>query len=515
MERYATSKIISDEDLLTLESYGFRGEALASIAEVAKVMITTKTTDMPIGMQIAKRGEQIQTKSLPTDFHNGTIIMVEDLFFNVPARLKFLKSGQTEFYYCYNYVTDIALGRPEIAFSFTKNEKMIHDLPTRENLLDRVSDIFKKDRSEHMRSVWHEDKNLLLEGVVADSSLRFGSAEYIKIYVNNRPVQDKIIKKAIMDAYQRQIVPGEFPFAILFLTLPGTQVDVNVHPSKLQVKFADPQHIYTVVTNAIVQALSQHKIITATIPESYKFSAPQETLSSKPSYTPQSHKPTSAPIFSQATQVMVKRDMSSFTTEDVLSSISPAGDAQEQSDQTMHVVGQLWNMYVLLESEDALFYVDQHALAERIAFEKMKKEKNLTSEVILEPIRIPIVYRADIEDKIAQLQQLGFDCALLGENSLVVYAVPHVFVQYPVDLEKFLQHVMDLEEISFDHVFDMIFAMKACKTSIKAGDRLSIPQMQQLINDGFEHIPSMFVCQHGRPFFIRIAKKDIDTLVDR
>lgn len=298
-----------------------------------------------------------------------------------------------------------------------------------------------------------------------------------------------------MDAYQRQIVPGEFPFAILFLTLPGTQVDVNVHPSKLQVKFADPQHIYSVVTNAIVQALSQHKIITVSAPPS--------------------HKPTSAPIFSQTTQVMVKRDMSSFTTQDLLSSISPAGDTQEQSDQTMHVVGQLWNMYVLLESEDALYYVDQHALAERIAFEKMKKEKNLTPEVILEPIRVPIVYRADIEDKISQLQQLGFDCALLGENSLVVYAVPHVFVQYPVDLEKFLQHVMDLEEISFDHVLDMIFAMKACKTSIKAGDRLSIPQMQQLINDGFEHIPSMFVCQHGRPFFIRIAKKDIDTLVDR
>ncbi|NOZ43653.1 MAG: hypothetical protein GXP45_00495 [bacterium] len=189
------------------------------------------------------------------------------------------------------------------------------------------------------------------------------------------------------------------------------------------------------------------------------------------------------------------------------------------------ILGQLRNSYIILQSNDALFYIDQHALAERVAFEQMKndldKHQNyqnihaLKPEKLLQAISIDISYSPQINEQIAQLNKLGFDCNLLGENKIIVYAVPQIFIKYKVDLETLFEQIRHMEEINFDHILDKIFASKACKASIKAGQKLSYEQIQQLLQDGFQYIPGMFVCQHGRPFFIQIDKSDIDKLFDR
>ncbi len=183
------------------------------------------------------------------------MVSVEDLFFNVPARLKFLKSSQTEFFYCYNYFVDVALRHYDKAWIMKKNDKISFDLKPVSDLKDRIMDIFKKDWRKNLKEFSFENEHLKLSGVVSDASLRFGSGDTIKIYVNGRPVQDKIIKKALMDAYHRQLTPGEYPFVVLMLDMDPSMVDVNVHPSKLQVKFADSKLVYQVVYDTISATL--------------------------------------------------------------------------------------------------------------------------------------------------------------------------------------------------------------------------------------------------------------------
>ncbi len=199
-------------------------------------------------------------RHLGVPFEHGTLITVEDLFYNVPARLKFLKSAQTEFYYCYNYFVDVALYHYDKAFILKKNDKLVFDLKPARELQTRILDLFKKDWGEKLIPLAYKEEKLSITGVLSDASLRFGSGENIKIYVNSRPVQDKIIRKALLDAYLRQLAPGEYPMAILMLEMDPSEVDVNVHPAKLQVKFADSQKIYQLVYQTITELLGKHKI---------------------------------------------------------------------------------------------------------------------------------------------------------------------------------------------------------------------------------------------------------------
>jgi DNA mismatch repair protein MutL len=269
-ERYATSKIYGEQDLYTLKSYGFRGEALASISEVSKTSVISKTAYAEIGTKITKVENKLVTRHQPVGFDHGTIVSVEDLFYNVPARLKFLKSSQTEFFYCYNYFVDVALFHYDKHFIFKKNEKVVFDLPKVGELMERVQDVFKKDWSANINDIFYQDEQIRMTGLVSDSQLRFGSTEHMRIYVNSRPVQDKIIRKAIMDAYHRQITPGEYPFIFLMIeSAPGT-VDVNVHPRKLEVKFADPGKLYDVVFHTVQKGITESRIATASVETSQK-----------------------------------------------------------------------------------------------------------------------------------------------------------------------------------------------------------------------------------------------------
>lgn len=535
LERYATSKIDSEQDLFSLKSYGFRGEALASIAEVSKISVLTKTKYAEIWTKLVRRGNENVIKHLGVPFEHGTLITVEDLFYNVPARLKFLKSAQTEFYYCYNYFVDIALYHYDKAFILKKNDKLIFDLKPARDLQSRILDLFKKDWWEKLIPLAQKFEKLEISGVISDASLRFGSGENIKIYVNERPIQDKIIRKALMDAYVRQITPGEYPLAILMFKIDPSEVDVNVHPAKLQVKFADSQMIYQVVYQTISELLGKHKIWFV----GSEFFQWKGTASS-PSFAQSSAFPSQKPDFSAFLAAEGKEGQKSDFLSPWIggrkaenealfglwgSQISQFGslDAEHNQEQfyfhkdigEYQILGQLWNMYIALQADTALYLIDQHALAERIAFEKMKTSQDLTSESLLQPLKFEVTQIVHLEQKIEELNQLGFEISLLSENVIVIYAIPKVFVQYPVDMWVLLNYVLYLEEITFDHLLDGVYATKACKASIKAGHKLSYLQMQQLVQDGFELIPGMFVCQHGRPFFVKMNKKHIDGLFDR
>ncbi len=501
-ERYATSKIYGEQDLFNLISYGFRGEALASIAEVSKTTIISKTEYSEIGSKITKIGMDPIIKHQPVGFAHWTLVTIQDLFYNVPARLKFLKSSQTEFFYCYNYVVDIAIIHPDKTFIFKKNEKVIFDLKPRDSLMERIEDIYKKDRSKHIKELQHTGEELSLYGIVGNSQLLFWSAENIKIYVNKRPVQDKVIRKALMDAYYRQIAPGEYPLALLMIDAKPSFVDVNVHPRKLEVKFADSRKVYDAVYSNVQKALWKNRISTI----SQQFSR-MEVPSSQ---VPEASSMFGAQDFWNVTQNVTQATMFSPSEQEQLWD-KEIGDYK--------VVGQLRNSYIVLESVDALYYIDQHALAERILFENIKAWiKNPdwpSSEILLQPITIEVTNIPNLDEKLDEINALGFDVSMIGENKVAIYSVPQVFSVYKIDMEKVFNHILYLETINFDHILDKIFATHACKVSIKAGDRLSLPEMTNLVKEWFTAVSGLFVCQHGRPFFIKTEKWDIDKFFDR
>lgn len=356
-ERYATSKIYGEQDLYNLSSYGFRGEALASIAEVSKTTVISKTAYSEIGTKIIKLGIDPIIKHQPVGFTHGTIVTIEDLFYNVPARLKFLKSSQTEFFYCYNYIVDIALMHPDKTFVFQKNDKIVFDLQPRQALMERIIDIYKQDRSKNIQEIQYQGEQLSLYGVVGNAQLLFGSAENIKIYVNKRPVQDKVIRKALMDAYYRQIAPGEYPLAFLMIEAKPSFVDVNVHPRKLEVKFADSRIVYDAVHTAVQKALGEKRISSVT--PSFG------TLPQSPSSTPRVQEN----IFGGGNQHM---DYTPSVTHTTGFENTTEEQLRNQEIGEYKVIGQLWNSYIIMQSADALYYIDQHALAERILFEKIK-----------------------------------------------------------------------------------------------------------------------------------------------
>ena len=471
LERYATSKIQTDEDLYQISSYGFRWEALASIAEVSKITVITKTQYAQIWTKLQKKGWEIISKHTPVNFDHWTIVSVEDLFFNVPARQKFLKSSQTEYFYCYSYFVNVALRHTDKHRILKKNDRIIFDLkPT--DLIWRITDIYKQDRKKNLKAFEYKSDLINFHWVVSDPWLRFGSTENIKIYVNWRPIQDKIIKKALMDAYSRQITPWEYPFAILILDISPKLVDVNVHPSKLQVKFADSQQIFQIVFSVISETLSQNKI---TSQKQHYINENQQNFKSNFYYNQKG-----SWWISDNTSTVLNKVVSDFQTTQLEN--SPSREQMQLFDNTIsnnnvqslfgldgltssveskrffnseiweyQVIGQLWNSYIVLQSNDALYYIDQHALAERIAFETMKKEENLNSEPLLQPLKYEITNVPNLPNKIEELNQLWFDISMLGENIIVIYAIPHIFVSQPVDLQALFNHVLYLEKISFDN----------------------------------------------------------------
>lgn len=518
LQRHATSKISNDEDLSTLWSYGFRGEALASISEVSSLTIESIVDWHRVWFRTEKNFETTQTHHVSLPFKHGTKVMVEHLFQNTPVRQKFLKSNQTEYYYCYQVLIDFAIVRSDISWTIAKNWKTIHNLPVTNDIATRLLQIYKRDRNTKLLPISHTQANVSLQWIIWHSSLTFWSREYCKIYVNGRPIQDRALQKAIMEGYRRQIAHREYPLAILVIDLPSDLVDVNVHPRKTQIKFADPGALFTIVRDTIQTTLWENKISQ----ESHKFNL-QPIEETNNTFLQQSRqknhntKSSASSLFSWEHEVYIKEEYHDASL-------------QHNWQTNYKVVGQIRDSYIIVQHPDGLWYVDQHALAERIAFEKLRARidnKEYTSTTLLTPLSVEFSQTQDADTIVNQLQELWFDTTLRWANRLIIYKVPQYLVDYTIDIDKIIRHLLTSDDrevlpeagdesgIWLMKLLDAIFATRACKISIKANHRLSLLEMQQLIRDGFDKIPGWFVCQHGRPFVFNIDKSQIDHMFDR
>jgi DNA mismatch repair protein MutL len=499
IERYATSKIYNDQDLYAIRTLGFRGEALPSIASVSRFSLITKNSNSVAGTEIVVQGGKI-TKVSDAGTPTGTMITIAQLFYNVPARRKFLKTIATEMGHISDIVSGIALGRPDIRFKLTSDSKTIKDWSVATESVDRIVDVLGGDVKNGLLPLKYEDDILSVTGWVAAPQFTRSTSRGIYIYVNGRHVRDRVINHALFEGYGQRLSKGKFPLAALFITVPFDQVDVNVHPAKHEVRFARQKDVHDILRQAVSSAFDKSE-------KTINRDRTEVAVGEKKSRV-------SEPIrqykYKKSTQevnnyFLEKEDKEIVAHQPVIQS----NLWETKYFEGLRVIGQLHNTYILCESEAGLVLIDQHAAHERVLFEQMKrksKDQEAGVQQLLIPETIEVGFReAQILEKlIPDLKQTGVDIEHFGKNTFVVKSVP-VRLSGREIRPVILEIVEKLADIGFtpgiQDTIDTCLVLMACHGAIRANQSLSEEEMNGLIEQ-LDHCDQPFNCPHGRPTWV-------------
>jgi len=515
LTRHATSKIASLHDLENVTTLGFRGEALASIASVAQLTITSRTHDAAHAWQV--QGHDPSSVN-PASGAQGTLVDVEDLYFNTPARRKFLKSEQTEYGHSLQVVKRLALARPDLRFSVIHNGKTTEHWQD-STLAERSAQILGEGFAQARLPLEENAGPVSLHGWIGLPTAARGRADAQFFYVNGRFVRDKLLTYAVRSAYQDVLHGDRFPAYILMLQIDPSLVDVNVHPSKIEVRFRDGRAVHQLVFHAVSRALAS----TAPNTEMPASVVNINTSSSRP-----------VPWMPQARQASlgIAQSIASYGAmfTDHLYAAQPSVDLSftekkdiDQDDQAAFPLGfalaQLHGIYVLAQNQNGLILVDMHAAHERILYEQFKQALEEQS-ITLQPLLIPVTFQADavevgcVEEHQTTLNSLGFDIAVISPTTLAVRAVPSLLKNS--DAQSLARDLLrDLREFGGSQVLtehrNQLLGTLACHTAVRANRALTLPEMNALLRQ-MEATERADQCNHGRPTWIQLAITDLDRL---
>lgn len=523
LTRHSTSKISRLEDLQKITSLGFRGEALASIAAVSRLTLASRQSGQDHAWQIQMDGKSI-LQPIPSSLPTGTMLDVNDLYFNIPARRKFLKSETTEFAHCDEILKRIALSQSGIEFVLQHNGKMRRQLRAA-NPAQRIISILGEEFGQTAALVDEQSADMRLHGMVALPAYARSSRDAQYFFVNNRFVNDKLISHALREAYRDVLHLERYPAFVLFLEINPESIDVNVHPTKIEVRFREPRALHQFIFHAINKALAAPQRSTKTdrsapIPRS--FSAYPSASQLKPGTVSQPSsfygtlfgtaetlsypaKPTNtAPV------VQAGKSDRSIVTEEIQD--HPLGFA----------LGQLQGIYILAQNARGLVVVDMHAAHERIMYEKFKQALD-EQNMLMQSLLIPVVFHADsleitvVEENPAILKQLGFEIAILSPTTLTVRAVPATLQH--ADIVQLTHDILrEIRDYGASQILtakrNELLATLACHGAIRANRKLTIEEMNALLRD-MEITERADQCNHGRPTWFEISLSDLDKLFMR
>ena len=496
LQRYATSKIRKVEDLYAIDTLGFRGEALPSIAQVAKMTLQTRTTHSLSGTRAVCEGGEIKRIS-EIGHPIGTEIEVKDIFYNIPVKRKFLKSIRSELRYALNHFIRLSLSHPSISFKFIHDGRTLHEYAKTESSLVRIEAIFGKEIYQHLQPIAFEEGGISISGFASLPSFSRRNAEGIYFYVNQRFIKDRMIYRAVLDAYRHTLFSNQFPVVILFINVPPSTIDVNVHPTKAEVKFKEPERIYQDVLAAIRMVI-------------IKDSATQsEEISSR-------HRRGEQVIQTavRAPTLVEEKVHSIFTwmtgKEEGIPRVQDGEGLQWMSEKkrSYSILGQIQGTYIICEGEDHLIIIDQHAAHERILFEKLKKDyetRSITSEKLLIPILVELSAEESyiLESAGEALKSVGFEIEPIGEKLFAIQSIPSFIDQG--DPKRLAREILD--ELSLfekdgrgEEVIHAILVTLACHSAIRGNFILRREEMDKLIELLAPFHPST-TCPHGRPIF--------------
>lgn len=531
IERHATSKIRSSADLQSIHSLGFRGEALPSIAAVSRFELTTREASAVSGTQVIVEGgvlKKVKEVGCPA----GTQVVVRDLFFNLPARRKFLRTVETETAYINDQFLRLAMPHPDIHFQLAHQDRMLYDFPQARSLAARVGQALGGNVHARLRPISSQNGALRTEGLLSPPDVHRATGQSIFAYVNGRSVRDRTLHHAILSAYETLLPKGKFPVVVLFLELDPLLVDVNVHPTKREVRFRNPGEVLEAVRTAVRSALTGLGSVPLMAPRPEAAPAYQRSAWSKPASFLEPQTPlvghavgAVAPEPSLAPQQTVfPAPFAPFRrpqSQPGGSLPAPLGPDEHETKPERHfsrlpVLGQLANTYILLEAPDGLILVDQHAAHERILFDALSSQsERKPAQRLLRSVVVDLLPRQAMKLKrwMDRLAEIGFEIEPFGGDSFVIHAMPAALSHRPPDLV-----VRELVETGFEEdsrpSWDLVASLAksgSCHDAIKAGDRLHPEAIRHLL-ESLDRTDVSATCPHGRPVWIKLSLRDIERL---
>ena len=552
--RHATSKLREIDDLFSIETMGFRGEALASICAVADVEVITKEQDAVEGAHVVVNHGVISQKETIA-CNTGTVMVVENLFASVPARMKFLKKDSTEAGYVEDVLSRIALSKPEIGFKYICDGKEVFSTSGDGQLKNAILNIYGIDHAKGVLEVDHAEHGVVVKGVVGKADLARGNRARQTLFVNGRYIKNHVVSKVVEEAYRNVVMTGKFPFFVLDIQLAPQLVDVNVHPAKTEIKFANEKEIYDIVYHGVKNAIYQkqeihqkEEWIEENIQSSIQFQ-PAVTNQEKPYgetvdrgmvaeflkntmpkggrtvfrestsdfvFDRGQAKPESGieKLFEYKTEIQKPDMVETDTAEKQI-----IGDAKEE----FRIIGQVFDTYVIASRGDEMFLIDQHAAHERKRFEMLKKDyqdRGVAGQRLLAPIVLDVDSREleIIRDNRETFEKMGFDIQEFGKNSALVYETP--FISDEEDIKALALEVItvmgDSRPMGILSFEERILDTISCKYAIKANKKLSMLEMETLVKD-VEELESAGIttCPHGRPVKVKFTKREIEKLFKR
>lgn len=555
VERHATSKISTKDDLFNIVTYGFRGEALSSIGAVSKLIISSRDKDSEKGTILMSQGGKI-TNIQEISREVGTEIEVKDLFFNTPARLKFLKKETTEFRAIKDAVLMEALGNPNISITLLNDDKEVLKTSGK-GIKNTILELFGKNTLENIVS--------FPLGYLGNISLNRSNKDFIFIFINGRPVKSQIIENALIDGYYTKLMKGRYPFAILFLELDPREVDVNVHPTKKIVKFSDENYIYNYIFEEVNKKLfgdddfiapvikpqEEERVENIKSFEKEKIEVEKISLDNFfENFSKREVEDRKEEIFQVAEPIQEKKQEKK--TEDKLLKINNFFEEKEKNTkkffannektdklkgseeeikkridfsekrdiisknvlkENFKIVGQLADTYILIERNENLEIYDQHIIHERILYEKYKKlyyNKEITTQQLLVPVKFKISNKEKelVEENIEILKTFGFDIDFFDKNDILIRGIPNFKILCSVE-ELVKEIIEDLKNSKIRNtLLEESIIMSSCKGAIKANQKLTMEEMRILLEKLFEI--EEYTCPHGRPILLKMSLNDIE-----
>lgn len=554
-KRHATSKIRSVEDLLTVSSLGFRGEALASISAVSQVELITKTRDSLMGNCYVIEGSKEKSME-EIGCPEGTTFVVRNLFYNTPARKKFLKSAQTEAGYIGDLVERLAISHPNISFKFLNNNQLRLHTSGNGNLKDIIYHIYGRDIARELLEIDTQKGNLVIRGFIAKPIVSRGNRNYMNYFMNGRYIKSKIIGKAIEEAYKPYTMQHRYPMTALYFELDSNLLDVNVHPTKMEIRFADNQEIYQYILDAVSEALAGKEMIPEVTlvkeeekKEEKKISAPEpfeekriekekkeveqkekqrevaaDVLREENSYmSPNSVVPVNSSVPEPTPVTVVENIAEPIIKKENIQQVSVFSEKllDKEAKKQHRIIGQVFGTYWMVEYQDKLFMIDQHAAHEKVLFEQTMKnieEKQFTSQMLSPPIILTLNMKEQevLERYLPELTKIGFEIESFGGREYSVRAVPgNLFGIASMD---FLMELIGslLEEVhlkSSEVVLEKVASM-SCKAAVKGNTKLSYVEAEALIDELME-LENPYHCPHGRPVIVSMSKYELEKKFKR
>lgn len=490
--RHATSKLSSAEDLFRISTLGFRGEALASIASVSRLTLISREKSAEFGRKIIVEGGKLISNEA-AGIPSGTVVIVENLFFNVPARLKFLKSDLTERNLITQLVSRYALAYPRVRFRLVQDGREIFHSHGQNNRREILAQLFDSQLARQMLEVELEDEDIRINGFISPVGVSRSNRREITFFVNGRWVQDAGLSTALIQAYHTLLMVGRYPIATLFIDMPPELVDVNVHPAKAEVRFRDNDRVFRAVQRAVKRALLAY----SPAPEIHSPSWQSQPRSFDPAWG----------MVQQATapeNQMGEQHLDSTSDE--------TGAVQLTVDKLplLRVIGQVGAAYVVAEGPDGLYLIDQHAAHERVLFEKFMREagKEIHSQALLQPVTLELSPQsaALLQDQLAAINRWGFEVESFGGNTFRIRRIPAMLSGVdPVSAIRSLVEDFEEDETPLQTEIEARVIARVCKrAAVKAGKILSSEEQQALVRD-LERCQSPRTCPHGRPTMIHLS----------